>query len=77
MAGDLDTPILEETGLFVRGVGKQTDIVEKELYSLRRWAATVSSAPGRHGSGRSAPIQHGMFNQPQPVKFSHVGPMLA
>jgi hypothetical protein len=30
----LDTPILEETSLFVRSVGKQTDVVEKEMFSF-------------------------------------------
>src|SRR5271156_4734603 len=30
----IDTPILEETALFARGVGKATDIVEKEMYSF-------------------------------------------
>lgn len=28
------TPIVEETGLFVRGLGEVTDIVEKEMYSF-------------------------------------------
>ena len=27
----IDTPIVEDTALFVRGVGRATDIVEKEL----------------------------------------------
>ena len=30
----IDTPIVEETALFVRGIGRQTDIVEKEMYSF-------------------------------------------
>ncbi|MFM7501996.1 MAG: ATP phosphoribosyltransferase regulatory subunit, partial [Betaproteobacteria bacterium] len=28
------TPILEHTGLFLRGIGEVTDIVEKEMYSF-------------------------------------------
>src|SRR3989338_6739911 len=32
--GRIDLPILERTELFVRGVGKQTDIVEKEMYAF-------------------------------------------
>ena len=31
----LDTPILEETDLFVKGTGADTDIIEKEMYTLR------------------------------------------
>lgn len=72
----LDTPILEETGLFVRGVGKQTDIVEKELYSFETVGGDlVSLRPEGTAPAVRAYIQHGMFNQPQPVKFSYVGPM--
>src|SRR5262245_36896992 len=29
----IETPLVEETSLFMRGVGRSTDIVEKELYS--------------------------------------------
>ena len=30
----IETPIFEETSLFVRSVGETTDIVEKEMYSF-------------------------------------------
>jgi histidyl-tRNA synthetase len=33
--GEIRTPIFEDTGLFARGVGEETDIVEKEMYT---WA---------------------------------------
>lgn len=32
--GRVRTPILEHTGLFVRGIGEVTDIVEKEMYTF-------------------------------------------
>ena len=32
--GEIRTPIFEPTELFVRGVGEQTDIVEKEMYTF-------------------------------------------
>lgn len=32
--GEVRTPIVEPTGLFVRGLGEVTDIVEKEMYSF-------------------------------------------
>ncbi|MFZ1084115.1 MAG: histidine--tRNA ligase [Terracidiphilus sp.] len=31
--GEIRTPVFEDTGLFARGVGAETDIVSKELYS--------------------------------------------
>src|ERR1700744_3390110 len=32
--GEIRTPILEETALFARGVGAETDIVGKEMYTF-------------------------------------------
>ncbi len=72
----IDTPFVEETALFVRGVGKQTDIVEKELYSFETSGGEhVSLRPENTASVVRAYIQHGMFNLPQPVKLWYLGPM--
>ncbi|MFZ2803964.1 MAG: histidine--tRNA ligase [Patescibacteria group bacterium] len=71
----IDTPILEETALFIRGVGKQTDIVEKELYSFETVGAeTVALRPENTASIMRSYIHHGMFNLPQPVKLWYIGP---
>lgn len=66
----IETPVVEETNLFVRGVGKATDIVEKELYSFETTGGEkVSLRPeGTAAIGR-AYIHHGMVNKPQPVKL--------
>ncbi|MBI4458124.1 histidine--tRNA ligase [Candidatus Uhrbacteria bacterium] len=72
----IDTPILEETGLFVRSVGKQTDIVEKEMFSfIDAGGENVSLRPEATASIVRSYINHGMFNQPQPVKLFYWGPM--
>ncbi len=42
---EIRTPILEETGLFTRGVGAETDIVGKEMYTFEDRTA----APSRCG----------------------------
>src|SRR5271166_3055178 len=31
--GEIRTPVFEDTALFARGVGEETDIVEKEMYT--------------------------------------------
>ncbi|MFA6503385.1 MAG: histidine--tRNA ligase [Patescibacteria group bacterium] len=66
----VETPVLEESGLFVRGVGKQTDIVEKEMFSFETTGNEhVTLRPeGTAGISR-AYIHHGMLNLPQPVKL--------
>ena len=66
----IDTPILEETALFVRGVGKQTDIVEKEMFSfIDQGGESMTLRPELTASLARAYINHGMWNQPQPIRW--------
>jgi len=66
----IETPALEETPLFVRGVGKQTDIVEKEMYSFETSGNDkVTLRPENTAAICRSYIQHGMLNLPQPVKL--------
>lgn len=72
----IDTPLVEETSLFVRGVGRSTDIVEKELYSWETPGGEhVSLRPEGTASVVRSYVQHGMLNLPQPVKLWYTGPM--
>ncbi|MEK7115910.1 MAG: histidine--tRNA ligase [Patescibacteria group bacterium] len=72
----IDTPMVEETALFVRGVGKQTDLIEKELFSFDTVGGEhVSLRPECTAAIVRAFIHHGMFNLPQPVKLWYLGPM--
>jgi histidyl-tRNA synthetase len=72
----IETPLVEETSLFLRGVGRSTDIVEKELYSWETPGGEhVSLRPEGTASVVRAFVQHGMLNQPQPVKLWYMGPM--
>lgn len=72
----MDVPILERTDLFVRTVGKQTDIVEKEMYSfLDPGEEQVCLRPEATASIARAYVNHGMMNLPQPVKLWYEGSM--
>lgn len=72
----IDTPLIEEQSLFVRGVGKVTDIVEKEMFSWETQGGEhVALRPEGTASAVRAYVQHGMLNQPQPVKLWYAGPM--
>lgn len=74
--GRIDLPILEPTDLFVRAVGKQTDIVEKEMFSFVDMGEDrVTLRPEATASIARAYIAHGMVNRPQPVKLFYEGPM--
>lgn len=72
----IETPTVEDTSLFVRGVGKTTDIVEKELYSWETPGGEhLSLRPEGTASVVRAYVQHGMVNLPQPVKLWYWGPL--
>ncbi len=74
--GRIRTPLLEYSRLFTRGVGKNTDIVEKEMYTFEdKDGSKVTLRPEGTASAVRAYIVHGMFNQPQPTKLWYSGPM--
>jgi len=72
----IDLPLLEETSLFNRAVGKETDIIEKEMFSFEdRGGERVSLRPEATAQIARAYINHGMLNLPQPVKLYYLGSM--
>lgn len=72
----IDPPIVEEAGLFIRSIGKQTDIVEKEMFSfVDQSEGTLVLRPEATASIARAYLNHGMVNLPQPVKLFYWGPM--
>lgn len=72
----IDTPLLEESSLFVRSVGKDTDIVEKEMYIFEDLdGQKLALRPEATASSMRAYLNHGMWNLPQPIKAWYFGPM--
>jgi histidyl-tRNA synthetase len=74
----IETPLIEQTEVFERGVGEVTDIVEKELFrivSRSEEAESWALRPEPTAGIVRAYIQHGMQTWPQPVKLSEIGPM--
>ena len=73
----IDTPILEQTNLFIKGTGRYTDVVTKELYSFQdKGGDNVTIRPEFTPSICRAYVEHGMLNKPQPVKLYSIGPVL-
>lgn len=73
--GRIRLPVLEQTSLFERGVGKETDIVEKEMFTFTDQGGTrMTLRPEGTASIARAYIEHGMLNLPQPVKLWYVEP---
>ncbi len=73
----VDTPIFEETPLFTRAVGENTDIVSKELFELktRGSGARYSLRPELTASMVRAYIENGLRSWAKPVKLYYVGPL--
>lgn len=72
----ISTPTVEQTNLFVRTVGKGTDIVEKEMYSFKdKSNNSVTLRPEGTASIARAYIEGGMTALPQPVKLFYEMPM--
>src|SRR5580693_7051632 len=73
---EIRTPILEETQLFARGVGQETDIVSKEMYTFEdRDGTSVTLRPENTASVIRAYIEHRLDQKPGVQKLYYIGPM--
>ena len=71
--GLLETPILEDIDLFVKGTGH---IVEKEMYSLRtKGGERLTLRPEFTPAIIRAYLENGLSSQPHPVKLYSLGPI--
>jgi histidyl-tRNA synthetase len=72
----IDTPTFEDTRLFSRSVGEGTDIVQKEMYTFTDGGGNqITLRPEGTASVCRAYLEHGMHNQPQPVKLYYLAPI--
>jgi histidyl-tRNA synthetase len=73
---EIRLPIFEQTELFARSVGADTDIVGKEMYTFTdRDEASISLRPEATASVVRAYIEHGMHTLPGDAKLYYMGPM--
>jgi histidyl-tRNA synthetase len=73
---EIRTPIFEETALFARGVGEDTDIVGKEMYTFEdRDGSSLTLRPEATASVMRAYIEHRLDQVPGVKKFYYIGPM--
>jgi histidyl-tRNA synthetase len=73
---EIRTPILEETQLFARGVGEETDIVTKEMYTFTdRDETSLTLRPENTASVIRAYIEHRLDQRPGVQKLYYMGPM--
>ncbi len=79
--GEIRTPIFEDTALFARGVGEETDIVSKEMYTWEDRARAQSEKtqsltlrPENTAGVVRAYIEHGLGESGQLQKLYYIGP---
>src|SRR6202020_878881 len=73
---EIRTPVLEETALFARGVGQETDIVSKEMYTFEdRDGSSLTLRPEATASVMRAYIEHRLDQKPGLQKLYYIGPM--
>jgi len=69
----IDAPAFEDTGLFSRSVGEDTDIVEKQMYTFEdRGGNKITLRPEGTAPVCRAYLEHGLHNLPQPVKLYYI-----
>ena len=73
---EIRTPIFEETSLFARGVGEDTDIVGKEMYTWEdRDGTSLTLRPENTASVMRSYIEHRLDQVPGVKKLYYLGPM--
>jgi len=79
--GEIRTPVFEETTLFARSVGEETDIVSKEMYTWEDRARAQSEKsqsltlrPENTAGVVRAAIEHNLFESGQLQKLYYIGP---
>ncbi len=73
---EIRTPIFEETILFARGIGEETDIVGKEMYTfLDKGQTSLTLKPEMTASVVRAFIEHSLANKQPLHKLYYISPM--
>jgi len=73
---EIRTPIFEETALFARGIGEETDIVGKEMYSFTdRSDTSLTLKPEMTAAVVRAYLEHSLGAQQPLVKLFYMSPM--
>jgi len=74
--GEIRTPIFESTDLFARGVGEDTDIVSKQMYSFKtRGNDALTLRPEGTASAVRAVIEHNLLATGGVQKLYYLGPI--
>jgi histidyl-tRNA synthetase len=72
---EIRTPVLEHTELFVRGIGDETDIVSKEMYTFNdKKGRSLTLRPENTAGVVRAIVEHRLFESPTHARLYYIGP---
>ncbi len=72
---EIRTPVLEPTELFVRGIGDETDIVTKEMYTFPdRKGRSLTLRPENTAGVARAMVEHRLHESPLHGRLYYIGP---
>ena len=72
----IQTPVFEDTDLFLRTSGQGSDVVQKEMYTFTdRSDRSLTLRPEGTAPIARAYVEHGLHREPQPQKLYTIGPM--
>ncbi|OQY10781.1 MAG: histidine--tRNA ligase [Fusobacteriia bacterium 4572_132] len=70
------TPIFEKTELFQRGIGEETDVVEKEMYTFDdKGGRSITLRPEGTASIVRSYLEHKIYGKENFTKYFYYGPM--
>ena len=71
---EIRTPLFEQTELFTRSVGEDSDIVSKEMYTFKdRSGRSLTLRPEGTAPVARAYLEHNLKDGPPPVKVYYIG----
>ena len=73
--GEIVTPMFEDTAVYARTSGEDSDVVQKEMYTFPdRSGRSLTLRPEGTAGVMRAYLEHGMSRQPQPMKLWYCQP---
>lgn len=73
---EIRTPLMEKTEVFARGVGEDTDVVSKEMYTFEdKGGRSITLRPENTASVVRAYLEHKFYGKEELSKWYYLGPM--
>lgn len=71
----ITTPILEDIGLVKQAIGTSSDLVQKEMFTVKQGDQEYVLRPENTSGVVRAYIENGLNERPQPMQFYYIEPM--